>query len=299
MDEPNGIILIDKPQGITSHDAVFTMRRLLHTKKTGHTGTLDPDATGLLVVLVGRAAKAAEYIVSEDKVYEATLLLGVATDTQDSGGQVVFQSGDIPGELSVYRAVSSFIGDYSQVPPMYSAIKQNGRKLVDLARKGIETERQARPVVIHDIECDRKSEREYSLTVHCSKGTYIRTLCDDIGKKLGCGGCMSSLRRIKSGSFDVADALTLDECRSMFYEELCSRLIDTESLFCDLPAVRPEGFFLHLCKSGAELYQKKINTAFDIGQRVRLYDGDGFFALGEVREFEEGTAIKPVKVFRL
>ena len=299
MDEPNGIILIDKPQGITSHDAVFAMRRLLHTKKTGHTGTLDPDATGLLVVLAGRAAKAAEYIVSEDKVYEATLLLGIATDTQDAGGSAVFTSEDVPDESAVLAAAASFVGKYAQVPPMYSAIKQNGRKLVDLARKGIETERQPRNVVIYGIECKKQSEKEYKMRVNCSKGTYIRTLCDDIGKKLGCGGCMSSLRRIKSGCYDVKDAVPLEECKKMTYEELTARLVDTESLFSDLPIVRPEGFFLHLCKSGAELYQNKIKTDHRLGQRVRLYDENGFFALGEVRQFDGGEAIKPIKVFRL
>ena len=299
MKEPNGIILIDKPQGITSHDAVFAMRRLLRTKKTGHTGTLDPDATGLLVVLAGRAAKAAEYITADDKVYEAKLTLGVATDTQDSGGRAIFQSDDIPNEETVLNTVRSFCGEYGQIPPMYSAIKQNGRKLVDLARRGIETERQARTVRIYGIDCAKLSEREYFMRVSCSKGTYIRTLCDDIGRSLGCGGCMSGLRRIRSGGYDVKDAVTLDRCKEMTYEELTSRVIDTETLFSDLPVVRPEGFFLHLCKSGAELYQKKINTRFAVGQRVRLYDEEGFFALGEVRQFEEGEAIKPVKVFRL
>lgn len=299
MKEPNGIILIDKPQGITSHDAVFAMRRLLHTNKTGHTGTLDPDATGLLVVLAGRAAKAAEYITSDDKVYEAKLTLGVATDTQDAGGKVIFQSDMIPEETAVLNTVASFCGEYEQTPPMYSAIKQNGRKLVDLARRGVETERQARTVRIHGIDCEKISEREYFMRVSCSKGTYIRTLCDDIGRILGCGGCMSGLRRIKSGRYDVKDAVTLERCREMTFEELTSRIIDTETLFYDLPVVRPEGFFLHLCKSGAELYQKKIKTGFAVGQRVRLYDEEGFFALGEVRQFEEGEAIKPVKVFRL
>ena len=299
MNEPDGIILIDKPQGITSHDAVFAMRRLLHTKKTGHTGTLDPDATGLLVVLAGRAAKAAEYIVSEDKVYEATLLLGIATDTQDSGGSAVFKSENVPDEKTVCEAVYSFIGEYAQVPPMYSAIKQNGRKLVDLARKGIETERQPRDVVIYGIECEKQSEKEYKMKVNCSKGTYIRTLCDDIGKKLGCGGCMASLRRVKSGDFDINDAVTIPECEDMTYEQLCKRLMPTESLFSSLPVIKLDGFFLKLCKSGCEIYQKKISTSFDISQRVRLYDEEGFFALGEVRDYEDGSAVKSIKVFRL
>ena len=298
-EEVSGIILIDKPAKMTSHDVVFAMRRLFNTKKTGHTGTLDPDATGLLVVLVGRAAKAAEYITADDKVYETVMTLGVTTDTQDAGGNILSQSENIPDENTVMQAVSSFVGDYDQVPPMYSAIKQNGRKLVDLARKGVSVERRARPVNIRKIDCEKINEREYKMTVTCSKGTYIRTLCDDIGKKLGCGACMSSLRRIKSGGYDISGAVTLGECKNMTAEELSSRLLDVETLFSDLPVVFPEGFFLHLCKSGAELYQKKIKTSFDVGQRVRLYDELGFFALGEVREFDEGTAIKPIKVFRL
>lgn len=297
--EPDGIILLDKPTGITSHSAVNRMRRLLRTKKTGHTGTLDPDATGLLVVLVGRAAKAAEYITSDEKEYEATLRLGIATDTQDAGGEVIFSSELIPEEQAVYDAARSFEGEYMQTPPMYSALKQNGQKLVDLARRGIEVERQPRAVNIKKIQIKKINTTDYALSVVCSKGTYIRTLCDDIGKKLGCGGCMASLRRIRSGSFSLDGAITLEECEKLTYEELCGRLIPTESLFYDLPVVLLDGFFLKLCKSGCEIYQKKIKTDFDIGQRVRLYDEDGFFALGEVRGFEEGTAVKSVKVFRL
>lgn len=297
--EPDGIILIDKPKGITSHSAVNRMRRLLRTQKIGHTGTLDPDATGLLVVLVGRAAKAAEYITSDEKEYEAILRLGIATDTQDTGGEVIFTSDNIPDEKEVCAAALSFKGEYAQIPPMYSALKQNGRKLVDLARKGIEVERQPRTVRIENIEINKINGTDYFLSVVCSKGTYIRTLCDDIGKKLGCGGCMASLRRTKSGNFSLSDAITLDFAAEMSCDELCGRLIPTESLFYDLPTVTLDGFFLKLCKSGCEIYQKKIKTDFSVGQRVRLYDEDGFFALGEVREFEEGTAVKSVKVFRL
>ncbi len=297
--EPDGIILIDKPKGITSHSAVYRMRRLLRTQKIGHTGTLDPDATGLLVVLVGRAAKAAEYITSDEKEYEAIMRLGIATDTQDAGGEVIFSSDDIPDEQEVISAAMSFSGEYAQIPPMYSALKQNGRKLVDLARKGIEVERQPRGVRIENIEIKKINDTDYSMSVLCSKGTYIRTLCDDIGKKLGCGGCMASLRRTKSGNFSLSDAITLDFAAELSYEELCERLIPTESLFSDLPIITLDGFFLKLCKSGCEIYQKKIKTDFIIGQRVRLYDEDGFFALGEVREFEEGAAVKSIKVFRL
>ena len=297
--EPDGIILIDKPKGITSHDAVNRMRRLLRTKKIGHTGTLDPDATGLLVVLAGRAAKAAEYITADEKVYEATLRLGITTDTQDTSGEIISESDNIPDEKTVFDAVRSFEGEYMQIPPMYSALKQNGRKLVDLARRGIEVERDPRKVVIKEIKADKINEREYNLYVHCSKGTYIRTLCFDIGEKLGCGGCMADLRRIKSGEFDIKDAITLSDCEELAYEQLCGRLIPTEELFISYPALKLDGFFLKLCKSGCEIYQKKINTSFDPRQRVRLYDENGFFALGEVREFEDGSAVKSVKVFRL
>lgn len=297
--EPDGIILIDKPKGITSHDVVNRMRRLLRTKKVGHTGTLDPDATGLLVVLAGRAAKAAEYITTDEKVYEAVLRLGITTDTQDVSGEIISENNNIPSPETVFEVIKGFTGEYLQIPPMYSAIKQNGRKLVDLARRGIEVEREPRAVQIAEINAEQINNTDYKMTVRCSKGTYIRTLCDDIGKKLGCGGCMASLHRIKSGGFDVSDALTLDECDKMTYEELCGKLTETESLFLPYPVLQLNGFFLKLCKSGCEIYQKKINTSYETGQRVRLYDEEGFFALGEVREYEEGTAVKSIKVFRL
>ncbi len=297
--EPDGILLIDKPQGITSHDAVFRLRRLLRTKKTGHTGTLDPDATGLLVVLAGRAAKAAEYITANDKTYEATLKLGIATDTQDITGTVISRSDDLPEPEEVIAAAKSFTGVYSQIPPMYSALKRNGRKLVDLARRGIEIEREAREVNISELDAAPLGDGLYSLKVSCSGGTYIRTLCDDIGKKLGCGGCMASLRRLRSGGYDVKDAIPLKDCESLSYEQLCGRLIPTETLFADLPVLTLGGFFLKLCKSGCEIYEKKIGVSYAPGTRLRLYDEDGFFALGEVREYEEGAAVKSIKVFRL
>ena len=297
--EPDGIILIDKPKGITSHDAVNRMRRLLRTKKIGHTGTLDPDATGLLVVLVGRAAKAAEYITADEKEYDAVLRLGICTDTQDISGKIISETENVPDAGKVLRVISSFEGEYMQTPPMYSALKQNGRKLVDLARRGIEVEREPRKVEIININAEKINDNDYKMTVRCSKGTYIRTLCDDIGKKIGCGGCMASLRRTKSGGYGIEDALTLDECGNMTYEQLCERLVPTESLFSSLPVIKLSGFFLKLCKSGCEIYQKKINTCYDPGQRVRLYDDEGFFSLGEIREFDGGSAVKSIKVFRL
>ena len=296
---PEGILLINKPQGITSHDAVYRLRRLLRTQKIGHTGTLDPGATGLLVILAGRAAKAAEYVTADEKTYRCTFILGITTDTQDVTGTVTARCEKIPGEDDVLYAVSSFTGEYAQIPPMYSALKRGGRKLVDLARRGVEIEREPRTVCIRSVAAEKIGDAEYSMTVTCSKGTYVRTLCDDIGKKLGCGAAMSSLCRLRSGGYSLDDALTLKQCEELTYEELCARLIPTESLFYDLPVLRLPDFYLRLCKNGCEIYQKKIGTGFGVGERVRLYDEQGFFALGEVGEYDSGDAVKSIKVFRL
>ena len=297
--EFQGIIPIDKPCGMTSHDVVFKMRKLYATKKTGHTGTLDPMATGVLVVLIGRAAKAAEYLTYDSKTYKTTLCLGMTTDTEDTSGTVLSTSDAIPDKNEVFRVISSFEGDIMQTPPMYSALKVGGEKLVDLARRGIEIERQSRPVHIDKITAEYISDNEYSLTVTCSKGTYIRTLCADIGKKLGCGGVMSSLRRTVCGEFSVDRAYTLEQLEEMPYEERLAVLCPTEDVFASYPICRLDGFMLKLCRDGAEIYQSKIKTSFPDGSYVRLYDNDGFFALGKVSEFENGSAIKPVKVFRL
>lgn len=298
MAEVSGVLIIDKPEAMTSHDAVNIMRRLYNTKKVGHTGTLDPMATGLLVILIGRAAKAAEYLVSDEKKYIGGLRLGITTDTGDITGNILTQSDEIPDSKMVKEAVESFLGKGSQIPPMYSALKVEGKKLVDLARKGITVERKPRDIEIYSISCGGK-DRDYLLNVHCSKGTYIRTLCEDIGARLGCGGTMSSLRRIASGNFELEKGHTVKELEAMEYGERVKLLLPTESLFEELPIVKLSDFFLKLCRSGQEIYQKKIGTNHPTGQRVRLYDNDGFFGLGEVREYENGTGIKAIKQFVL
>ena len=299
MAEISGVLLIDKPCGMTSHDVVYKVRKLYNTKKVGHTGTLDPLATGVLVVLVGRAAKAAEYLVSDDKRYIAGIRLGLTSDTEDITGNILSRDTNIPDSDRVYGVVSSFVGDIMQTPPMYSALKVDGKKLVDLARQNITVERQKRQIHIDSIECTKVSDTDYTLTVECSKGTYIRTLCADIGEKLGCGAVMRSLRRERAGNFDIADAHTLDEIGEMSEEEKTGLLIPTESLFADLEAVSLSQFYEKLSRNGAEIYQKKIGTHFDVSQRVRIYGKSGFFALGEVMEFEDGSAIKPIKFFEL
>ena len=298
MSEPSGVLIIDKPTDMTSHDAVNIMRRLYNTKKVGHTGTLDPMATGLLVVLIGRAAKAAEYLVSDEKKYIAGLRLGVTTDTGDTTGKTLTESDDIPDRKKVLEAVDSFVGKGQQIPPMYSALKVDGQKLVNLARKGKTVERKPRDIEIYSITAEGEG-RDYILSVHCSKGTYIRTLCEDIGTRLGCGGTMSSLRRTASGSFELEKGYTVDQLKEMEYEDRLKLLLPTESLFEELPIVRLNGFFLKLFRSGQEIYQKKIKTSYPVGQRVRVYDENGFFALGEVREYGEGLAVKSIKQFVL
>jgi tRNA pseudouridine55 synthase len=254
-------------------------------------------ATGVLPVLLERGVKASEFMLSSDKHYVATLLLGVTTDTEDVTGEVITECNDIPDEARVLSVVESFVGKYMQTPPMYSALKVGGKKLCDLAREGVTIEREAREVVIHSIIAERINEREYTLDVRCSKGTYIRTLCADIGARLGCGGCMKTLCRASASGFTLEDAHTLDEYEKMTDEEREAAIFPVEYIFRELPEVRLPAFYAKLAHSGLEIYLKKIDLDLPLGARVRMSDGDGFFALGEVREFEGGNAIKPIRQF--
>lgn len=297
----SGVLIINKPGGITSHDVVNKIRRLYNTKRVGHTGTLDPMATGVLVILVGRAAKAAEYITAADKRYRAGLLLGITTDTGDITGKILTQTDILPDAAGVEAAVRRFTGDIMQMPPMYSALKVNGRKLVDLARKGIEIEREARPVSIYSLAVRPLSgaKGEYSLDVHCSKGTYIRTLCEDIGAELGCGGTMNRLERTSTGNFSIDSAFSTEQVEAMTAEERIGALLPAEEMFMIYPALNLNGFLAKLAGSGAEIYQSKTETCYKEGERIRIYDKEGFLALGEVRTYEDGSAVKPIKLFRI
>lgn len=295
----DGLICIDKPIGYTSHDIINKIRRLYGTKKVGHTGTLDPMATGVLVVLIGRCAKASEYLLCDDKEYIARVKLGITTDTEDTSGEILSHCDKIPTEEEFYRVCEQFIGKQLQIPPMYSALKVNGKKLYELARAGQVIERSGREVTIRSLDAKKLSDDEYSLTVLCSKGTYIRTLCADIGSRCGCGGAMSYLRRAKSGKFSLSDCHTLDELESMDLQQRLSLLLPTESLFSDLPHVKFPDFYDKLFKNGCEIYQNKVGLSYPVSQRVAVYDSVGFYALGEVFEFEGGTGIKSVKIFRL
>ncbi len=322
MQERNcsGILIIDKPAGVTSHDMVGLCRKLYGTRKVGHAGTLDPMATGVLVMLIGRAAKASDFLLEKTKVYSATLRLGIATDTQDSSGKITAS-----GDVAVTRAdlegiLPRFRGDILQIPPMYSALKRDGQKLYDLARQGIEIEREARPITVHRLElCDyregdstlpaRIGEEaaeliglpEADLTVVCSKGTYIRTLCHDIGEHLGCYGTMSALRRTRAGMFDLSAAISPDALRTLSQEERDALLLPIEEAFYDLPKVVLSPFFARLAHCGQQIYLKKIGLNLSEGAMVRFYDpdaqGGAFFALGQVSAYPDGLAIKPIKQF--
>ena len=295
-----GVLVIDKPAGITSHDVVGKVRRLFGTRRVGHTGTLDPMATGVLVVLVGRAAKAAEYLCTDRKGYRALLQLGITTDTEDVTGAVLTKADVIPPAEEVLRVAESFVGEILQVPPMYSALKVGGKKLVDLARKGIKIERAARPVTVYDLTCAPEGESCYALEVTCSAGTYIRTLCADIGKQLGCGGAMAALRRTATGGFTLEDAHSLQELEVATAEQRSQMLIPVESLFATLPSLHLPVFYERLARNGCEIYLQKIGVSHPVGTRLRLCSQEGrFFALGEVCEYEQGLAAKPIKHFDL
>lgn len=293
----SGVIIINKEIGPTSQGVVNRVKRLLGVSKAGHTGTLDPMATGVLPVLIERGVKASEFMLSSDKHYVATLLLGITTDTEDVTGETLTESDNIPTEAELLEVVGSFVGSYMQTPPMYSALKVGGRKLCDLARDGITIEREAREVTIHSLTAERINDREYTLDVVCSKGTYIRTLCADIGAKLGCGGCMKTLCRASASGFSLADAHTLTELENMTDAERESCIFPVEYIFRKYDEVRLPAFFAKLAHSGLEIYLHKIKLDLPVGTIVRLSDEGGFFAIGEVREYENGLAIKPIRQF--
>ena len=295
--ELSGVVIVNKEAGMTSQTVVNRIKRIFGVKKAGHTGTLDPMATGVLPVLIGRAVKASEFMLTKDKHYLATLTLGITTDTEDTTGEVLARSDAIPTDDAVARTIESFVGRYMQTPPMYSALKVGGKKLCDLAREGVVIEREPREIEIYGIDYKRIGEREWSLDVHSSKGTYIRTLCADIGARLGCGGAMSSLMRTEASGYTIEDAYTLGEYEAMTENERIGAVRPTESVFERLEAIRLVEFFARLARAGQEIYLKKIGAHLDIGTRVKLYDASGFFAVGEVREYDGGLAIKPIRQF--
>ena len=293
----DGVVIVKKEENMSSFAVVSRIRRLFGVKKAGHTGTLDPMATGVLPILIGRAVKASEYMLTSDKHYTATLLLGITTDTEDITGSLLTKSERIPGEKEVLSAIAEMEGESEQIPPMYSALKVGGQKLYELARRGEVVEREPRKITVHSIKARKIGELEYELDVHCSKGTYIRTLCADIGKRLGVGGVMKALCRNEASGFKLCEAVTLGELENMSADERESLVLPTESIFKSKQKITLPPFFARLARAGQEIYLKKINVSLEVGERVTLFDENGFFALGEVKEFESGKAIKPIKQF--
>ncbi|MGN0166511.1 MAG: tRNA pseudouridine(55) synthase TruB [Acetatifactor sp.] len=295
----NGIIVINKEAGFTSHDVVAKLRGICGQRKIGHTGTLDPAATGVLPVCLGSATKLCDMLTDKDKEYVAELLLGVETDTQDTTGQVLVRRPVRVTEEDVRRICGEFIGAYEQVPPMYSALKVNGKKLYELAREGREVERKARPVTVYELEILQINLPVVTMRVACSKGTYIRTLCADIGERLGCGGTMQSLRRTRVGSFGLEAAVTLGELQQLKEEgKLESRVIAVDSVFAHCPVLHVSGSYAALLENGNTILasQTEEQIVQEPGQWVRFCRPDGSFA--GIYTFDgEKKRYKPVKMF--
>ncbi len=267
----NGLLLVDKPAGWTSHDVVAKLRGILRERRIGHAGTLDPMATGLLVVLVGRATRAASWAEAEEKTYAAALRLGLITDTQDSTGRVLSEQPVTATEADVEAALAKFRGEILQVPPMYSAIKIGGEKLYEIARRGEERPREPRPITIHALELTGRAGADFLLEIRCSKGTYVRTLCHDIGTALGCGGVMSALRRTASGDFSVEEAYSLEEIAAAPEPE--ALLLPVDSLFRRYPALHADAAGAARARNGAPFPAKGPEGL------CRVYDEAGNFLL--------------------
>lgn len=295
----NGVINIYKEKGFTSHDVVAKMRGILQQKKMGHTGTLDPDAVGVLPVCLGNATRLADMLTDRDKEYEAVMRLGVATDTQDMSGTVLEEKPVQVSAAEAEAAILSFVGGYEQVPPMYSALKVNGKRLYELAREGREVERKARSVSLYNIEILSMQLPEVSIRVSCSKGTYIRTLCHDIGEKLGCGAAMSSLKRTKSGCFTLDTAITLSALEQLRDEKNVEKvLVPVDAMFDDLAQVHVPDIFIKAVQNGNffSLHQIKERCMFGPDEEVRVYDGAGRF-YGIYTFDREAGVFRPRKMF--
>ena len=298
-DTVSGVLIVNKHAGVTSHRIISACRRLYDTQRVGHAGTLDPIATGVLPVLIGRAAKAADYIIRHDKAYRCEMLLGLTTDTEDVTGEVLTRSERLPEEDEVLAVCRRFVGRILQTPPMYSALKVGGKKLVDIARAGGEVERTPREIEIYSLEAQRLAPDRYVLDVACSKGTYIRTLCADIGRELGCGAVMAGLIRTRTGRFTLEEAVTVEELDGMTPEERMGVLRPVESLFEELPALELGAFHARLIRCGSDLYQEKLKTDFPEGTLVRLRRGGNFFALGRAGIRDGVPVISLEKLFVL
>ncbi len=276
----NGILLVDKESGWTSNDVIAKLRGILHERRIGHSGTLDPLATGLLVVFVGRATRAVEFASEHDKRYIAGLRLGVTTDTQDISGTVIKQCEQSIDEGQLKAVLTKFSGEIAQIPPMYSAIKINGQRLYEIARRGSEVERQARAIKVYEISVIGRENDDFCLDISCSKGSYVRTLCNDIGEALQCGGCMSSLRRIKAGGFDVKDAVKITEIKKLADAgTVGEHMIPVDRLFEEYPKCTVDSAAERSLRCGTAV------EALNHDGTYRVYSSSGeFLLLGKVKD---------------
>ena len=291
MEGINAIAVIDKPSGMTSHDVVSRVRRILGTRKVGHTGTLDPEATGVLPICIGRATKVSDMLMLSDKEYIAAVRLGTVTDTQDIFGTVLEKRPtDGFSNEKLAEAVTRFTGEIDQVPPMYSAIKIGGKKLCDLARQGVEVERKARRVNIYSIETSDVTNDGFTMKVACSKGTYIRTLCHDIGEYLGCGACLSALRRTYAGGFNISDCTALDNISE---ENISRHIASEEKAVAYLRAVNvTEKQAVRFCNGGKLAFDRLRLTDANENELFRVKFGGLFLGIGAAENEKEQLAIK-------
>ena len=286
---PTGILIIDKPEGWTSHDVVAKLRGILQEKRIGHGGTLDPMATGVLPIFVGRATRAVELFEGADKEYVAGLRLGMTSTTQDITGDVLTQQPVQVTRAQVEEVLRSFVGKRQQIPPMYSAVKINGQKLYELARQGKQVERKPRDIEIYSMELLDGEAADYTFRVRCSKGTYVRTLCAEIGEALGCGGCMSALRRTAAGCFCLAQAVPLEDLLTLSPEEAAEQLMPVDNMFADAPPVHVGPKDAARCRNGGQIPVPGLPAG-----DYRVYGpGSEFLCLARC----DGQALRTVKSF--
>lgn len=292
----NGIINFYKPKGITSHGAVSFFRKLLNIKRIGHTGTLDPNAEGVLPICVGKATRVSEYLLTADKEYRGKLVLGSSTDTQDSDGETLNTSLKTVTEQEIRESFEKFRGNISQVPPMYSALKQNGKKLYELAREGIIVERKSRDINIYELKIEEiKNNKEITFFTKCSRGTYIRTLCNDIGEDLGTFGHMSDLLRVGVGPFDVENSYTREYLENLSPQEVEKLLLPIDFPLMEFQKIDIEKEFYEKLVNGVKLVL--FNKEHLIGEVLRVYCKDKFIGIGEVIIKDDSQLLKMNKVF--
>jgi len=296
----NGVLNLNKPTGKSSHDMVYFARRIYGIKKVGHAGTLDPAASGVLPILIGSATKLSDLLLNHDKSYRALLKLGITTDTMDATGEIIKSSNILPDFEQVRGVCKGFTGEITQIPPIYSAIKVKGRKLYEYARESKPTpELVPREVTVYDLICTETDKRdEYILDISCSKGTYIRSICHDIGEALNCGGIMAELVRTRSGDFDITQSYTSEQIGAL--ENPASAVISCERILQNFTdkKISLSAFYSKLAKNGAEIYLDKLDLDFsyaieNIGDEALMYDNENkLFAFGEIKSFPDGLACK-------